>query len=111
VPSREHLTGFSFLQEPLERPIAAAPQVGGVADPVGVHVETERRRRRKPRQPTRLAGDFDETHAQPAEFFRQRHVPVAGGAQLVEVFLEEAIVTVEDRRSIAASLQKGIGQD
>jgi hypothetical protein len=107
----EDLPGFGFLQQPLERAIAAAPEVGGVSDPVMVHVEADRGRRRELRQPAGLASDLDEVHPRPTELFRQGQVQVAGGAQLVEVFLEESIVTVIDRRALAAPLEERIGQN
>ena len=90
----EHFAGRRFTQDPLERFVAGAPRVGGVADPVVVHVQPERGCRRVLCEPPRLAADLDEVHAEAAEFLRHRHLQIARRFQLVEVFLEEAVVAV-----------------
>src|SRR5262245_21621732 len=81
-------------------------QIGGEPRPVQVHVDRDRGGRRAIRQPGLLAADGCQVQAATAELRRHRRDEVAGGLQLVEVFLEKAVVAVVSRGALAAALEK-----
>jgi hypothetical protein len=47
----------------------------------------------------------------PAEFLRQGHLQVAGGLQLVEVFLAESVVTVVAGGTSAAVFEQDVTEE
>ena len=96
VAGVEHLARHRLLQQPLERAVAAAPQIGDQPDPVEVHVDAERRSGRVIGEPALLAAHLGEVQAAAAQFLRHRHRQIAGAPQVVEVLLEEAVLAVVD---------------
>ena len=109
VAGGEDLAGGRFLEDPLERLVAGAPEVGGDADPVVVHVDAERGGRRVVGETPRFAGDLGQREAEAAELPRHGHPQVAGLAQLVEVLLEEPVVAVVAGGAGAERLEHGVG--
>ena len=107
----EHFAGRGLAQQPLVRLVAGAPRVGDEPDPVVVHVEAQRRRRRVLRQPPRLARGVGERQAEAAEFLREGHLQIARRLQLVEIFLTELIVAVVLRRALATPVEQRVGDN
>ena len=101
MPGGKHFACGRLLEDPLDRFVATPPQVRSVADPVVVHVERERGRRRVHRELPCLASDFGQVHARARRSPRQRHPQIARRFQLVEVFLEKPILAIVFRRSLA----------
>jgi hypothetical protein len=79
---------------PLERPIAGAPEVGGDACPVQVHVDGNRGCRRVVRQAPLFAAHLGQGQAPTAELVWNRHAQITRRAQLLEVLIEEAVVAI-----------------
>ena len=105
MPGREHFALGRVSKNPFADLSPARQLIGGVADPVVVHVDAQRGRGRVLGQPPRLARDLGEREAVSAEFLRHGHLEIAGRLELVEIFLTEAIVAVVARRSLAALVQ------
>jgi hypothetical protein len=94
VPWGEHFPGGGFAQKPFERVVAAAPCIGGVSDPIVMHVERERRCRCVLRESTRLATHLHQIHPEPAELLGHRQQQVARGAWLLEIVFAKLIIPV-----------------
>ena len=69
VAGGEDLAGRRLAQHPLQRLVTGAPQIGGDADPVDVHVDAERRRRRMIGQPPLLPADLGQDMPWPPNSF------------------------------------------
>ena len=110
VPGREDLAPGALLQHPLQRRVAQAVQVGGDAHPVQVHVGRQRGGRRAVGQAALLAADLGQRHPEPAELARDRHLQVAGLLQLLEVLVEEAVLTVVAGGALPAARDQLVGQ-
>lgn len=108
---REDVARGRALEDPLERWVPEAPQVGRDAHPVVVHVQGERRGRRVAGQAARFLHQVRHRKARPAKIRRQREPQVAGIAQLLEVLVEERVVAVVARRPLTASLQQLVRQN
>ena len=65
VPGGEDLARHRLLQQPVERAVAAAPEIGGRPDPVEVHVDAERGRRRVIGEAALLAADLGQVRPRP----------------------------------------------
>ena len=111
VAGVEHLACHRLLQQPLDRAIALAPEIGDQSDPVDVHVDAESRGGRVVAEPALFAAALRERHAAPAEFLRHRHRQVAGALQVVEVLLEEAVLAVVGPAPLGEAAQHVVGQD
>ena len=94
VTGGEHFAGDRFLEQPHERTVAVAVEVGGDAGPVDVHVRRQRGGGGVVREARGLAADLGEREAETAELHRHRHEEVAGSAELLEVLVEETVVAV-----------------
>ena len=70
VPGGEHLASRGGLEQPSLRPVAGAPEIGGDAGPVQVHVDRERRRRGVVAEPPLLLRDAGQRQAGAAELGR-----------------------------------------
>jgi hypothetical protein len=104
----EHLSGRGLPENPFAGLVAAPPEVGRVAHPVVVHVDAQRRGGGVESEAARLERHLLERHARPAELLRDRHEEVPRSLELVEVLLTEAVLSVVERRSFAALLEKCI---
>ena len=98
-PAANTSPGRRLLEQPLQRPVAGAPEIGGDAGPVEVHVDRQRRRRGVIAETPLLLRD-----ARPASGPRRRApsarpAAVPGLAQLLEVLREEHVVAVVLRRA------------
>ncbi len=100
-----------LAQNPLHRFVAAAPRIGGVANPVVVHVQAERGCGRVLGQAARFTANLYERKPEAAELLRHRHLQVAGGFQLVEILLEESIPEVVYRRALTTFVEKCLSQN
>ena len=109
VPGREDFSGRSFLENPLERLVAAAEGIRRIANPIVVHVKRERGRRRIHRELPRLTAHLGEVQAGPAELARDGHAEVTRRLQLVEIFLEEPVFLVVPGSAFPAPGKKLIG--
>ena len=72
VPGGEHLAGRGGLEQPALRPVAGAPEIGGVAGPVQVHVDRERRRRGVVAEAPLLLRDAGQRQARATQLGRNR---------------------------------------
>src|SRR5205814_3924327 len=88
----------------------SAPEIRRVTDPVVVHVDAQRGRRRVLREQTRFARHLRERHARPTELLRNGHLEIASGFQLVEILQAECVVAIVAGRPLAAPLQKTWGK-
>ena len=90
----EDLAGLRLPQEPLQRLVAAAPQVRHETHPVEVHVRRERGRGRAVCQAALFLTDLRERQASATELFRDVHREVAGPLQVSEILVEETVLSV-----------------
>jgi hypothetical protein len=105
VAGGEHGTLRCLGEHPLQRPVPGAPEVGDEAGPVEMHVHGERRGRRVVAEPALLAAHVGEGVPPPAEFARHGDGEIAGVAQLLEVFVEEAVLAVVSRGALLEAMQ------
>ena len=106
----EHFTGRCIFEDPLARLVASAPEIRRGSDPVVVHVDAQRGRRRVLREQTRFARHLRERHARPTELLRNGHLEIASGFQLVEILQAECVVAIVAGRPLAAPVKKRLGQ-
>ena len=111
VAGREHLSARRLLEQPRERRVAGAPQVGGDARPVEVHVDGERRGRRVVRETPLFADDLGQRQAESAQLLRHGEAQVARLAQLLEVLGKEAVLLVVAPGSRLEAGQQLVGQE
>jgi hypothetical protein len=76
-----------------------------------VHVDRQGRGRRAVGESALLAADLGQREAVAAELRWHRGHQIAGRTQLLEVFLEEAVLPVVRRCALAASVDEALGQD
>jgi hypothetical protein len=108
---REDLAAYGPTEDPLEGPVAGAPEVGGHPDPVEVHVHGERRGVRVGGEPTLLVHALREGQTPPSQFTRHGDGEIPRPAQLVEVLLEEPVLAVVPGRALVEALEHRLGQD
>jgi hypothetical protein len=111
MTGREDLAGGCAAEQPLERPIAGAPEVGGDACPVQVHVDGNRGCRRVVRQAPLFAAYLGQAEAPTAELVWNRHAQITRRAQLLEVLIEEPVVAIVAWRPLVAARQQILRQD
>src|SRR6266542_3111820 len=104
----ENFVRARVLEDEANRLVPSAPAVGRSADPVVVHVQAQRGRRRIAGEAPRFARVLVEGETEAAELLRQRQLQVAGGLELVKVFLAELVIAIVARRTRAASLEQRI---
>src|SRR5437763_4931083 len=107
----EDFTGGSFAQNPFERIIARAPEISRYACPIQVHVDGERGRRSAVREPTLLLSDSGECHSEAPKLTRHRKLQIARRAEVLEVFMKEAILSIVDGCALAEAEQGLVRQD
>ena len=105
MAGREDVALHRAAEEPLERAVAAAPQIGGNADPVEVHVDRERGRSGVVAELPLLAADLRERHAGATEVLRDIHRQVSRRPELLEVLGEKAVLPVVLRSSLGEAVQ------
>ena len=81
-------------QNPFQGMVSSAPEIGGNAHPIKVHVHGECGGGRVVCQAALLETYFRERHASPAEFLGQGQQQILRSAELLKVFLEEAVFAV-----------------
>ena len=111
MAGREHLSARGLFEQPRERRVAGAPEVGGDARPVEVHVDGERRGGRMVRETTLFADDLGQCQAEPAQFRRDREAQVARLAQLLEVIRKEGVLLVVAPGPRLEAGQQLVGQE
>jgi len=110
VAGGKDLARGRFGEDPLERLVAGPPHVGGEPGPIEVHVRGERRGRCAVGQTPLFAADPGQGHAGATEMLRHRHLEIARGAQLLEIFGEESVVAIVRRRSATATADQFVGK-
>ncbi len=110
VDGGEDLTLGRPLEDEPARLVPRPQQIGGEPGPVDVHVHAERRRRGDVAEAPRQLRVAEQAEAGAPVLGRQRAREVAGRAELGEVLLEEAVVTVVLRRPLVEAGQHLVGQ-
>jgi hypothetical protein len=86
--------------------VAGTPQIGRETNPVVVHIERQRGRRRVVGQLPRHPSDLSQGHAITAELFRSGHQQITSVTQFLEVLLKEAVLPVVLGRPLVTTLQE-----
>ncbi len=110
VSGSEDLTGGRLSQGPFAGLVAAPPEIRHVANPVVVHIHSERRRWRIHRESPGFPRDFGKRVSESAQFLRDRHQQVPGSAKVIEVFLKEPVLPVVSCRPRTERLEEAVGQ-
>ena len=110
-PAAKTSPAAARLEQPALRRVAGAPEIGGVARPVQVHVDRERRRRGVVAEPPLLLRDARERQACPSELGRNGDAKISGLAKLVEVVREERVVAIVLRRPLREPGEHLVGQN
>ena len=93
------------FEEPALRGVAGPFELGGRADPVGVHRHRQRGGRGVAREAPLAGRHLGEVEAPAAEVDRHRRGEVAGGAQLGEVVVEVGVGAIQLGGAVAEPLQ------
>ena len=91
----EDLAGDGRLEDPAQRRVAGPLELGGDADPVGVHRHRQRGRRGVAGQAALAGGQLGQVEAPAAELGGHGGGEVAEGAQLGQVLVEVGVGPVE----------------
>jgi hypothetical protein len=110
VPGGKHFAPYCLFEQPRQRQVAGAPEIGRHASPVKVHVDGERRRRRVVGKAALLANNIGERESHPPELRRHRQPQVTGLLELVEILGEEAALPVVFGRSRGKPRQHVVGE-
>ena len=110
VAGGEDLAGDGLLEQPLERTIAAAPEIGGQTGPVEVHVDAQSRRRRAVGEAPLLPADAGEIGSQAAQLGRHGKRQVPGVTEVLEVLAAEPVVPVVAGGATSTCVEDVVGQ-
>jgi hypothetical protein len=111
VAGGNDLAGHSSFQEPLQGLVPDAPEVGGHTGPIQMHVHRQSGGGGMIRQAALLLAHLSQARTHPAQRFWHVHAQIAGLAQLLEIFLEEATFPVIDGGPLRTAGQDVVGQD
>ena len=106
----ENFAGGCIFEDPFAGFVAPACEVGRGPDPVVVHVDAQRGRRRVLCEPACFARHLRERHAHPAELLRNGHLQIPGGLQFVEVLQAELVVAIVAWCTLTAPVKKSLGE-
>jgi hypothetical protein len=106
----EYFARHCLRQHPFERAVALPPQIGSDPDPVEVHVDAKRRRRRVIAETALRPANLRQIHAGATQFFRHRHRQITGVTQSFEVLVKEPVFTVVDGSPLGELVQQFVGQ-
>ncbi len=105
MPRGEDSAAHRRAQQPFERPVARAPEIGRQTRPVQVHVDGQGIGGSVVSQPPLFAADFRHRHPPPAELPGDGHQQIPRGPELLEVFGEEPILRVVTGGSLLEAKQ------
>jgi len=94
VAGGEHLAGGGLLQHPLQRFVAATPEIRSDAGPIEMHVDAERSRRRVVSKAALLPANLGQVHSASAEFPRHIDGKVPDFLQVPEIFFKEPVLAI-----------------
>ncbi len=94
MAGREDLARRCLPQDPFQRGISATPEISGNAEPVKMHVYGQGSGRGMIRQPALLPANLRQGHARAAEFRGQRQQEIFRRPEILEIFVDEAVLPV-----------------